>query len=105
MMEVVTRCQKIFHSDVLLHFKPKLTTMKMQFKLLSIISAALIIFLSSCSRKLDAEPISSISVASFWKTESDVEGVLAGMYVQLRTEAQLNLFIFGEARAETMEWG
>ena len=27
------------------------------------------------------------------------------MYVKLRTQAALNLFIWGEARSEVMEWG
>lgn len=52
---------------------------------------------------LDVEPTSVITSNSFWKTESDAEGALAGMYVQLRNNAVENLFIWGEMRSETLE--
>jgi hypothetical protein len=79
--------------------------MKIQFRIYSIVCAGLITLFSSCSKQLDVEPMSLITVASFWKTESDAEGGVAGMYVQLRTQMQLNVFIFGEGRSETLEWG
>jgi len=63
-------------------------------------------FLSfSCSKQLDVEPVSTITNASFWKTEDDANGALTGMYVKFRNLAVLNLFILGEARSEVMEWG
>lgn len=52
---------------------------------------------------LEMEPTSVITSNSFWKTESDAEGALAGMYVQLRNNAVENLFIWGEMRSETLE--
>ena len=64
-----------------------------------------LLFSTSCSNLLNVEPTSIISNASFWKTEDDANGALAGMYVKLRNEAQLNLFQLGEGRSETMEWG
>ncbi|MFD1140273.1 RagB/SusD family nutrient uptake outer membrane protein [Larkinella insperata] len=58
---------------------------------------------SSCTDQLMVEPTSVITNASFWKTEDDAKGGLAGMYVKLRNEAQLNLFIYGEGRSEIMQ--
>lgn len=59
---------------------------------------------SSCDT-LDVQPTSLVTNTSFWKTPDDAKGALTGMYVKLRTQAQLNLFIWGEARSEVMEWG
>ena len=52
---------------------------------------------------LDVDPTSVITSDSFWKTESDAQGGLAGMYVKLRAESVENLFIWGEMRSETLE--
>ena len=52
---------------------------------------------------LETEPTSVITSSSFWKTEADAEGALAGMYVQLRNNTNENLFIWGEMRSETLE--
>lgn len=59
---------------------------------------------SSCDT-LDVKPTSLITNASFWNSPDDAKGALTGMYVKLRTQAMLNLFIWGEARSEVMEWG
>lgn len=56
----------------------------------------------SCSDTLELEPISEISTESFWKTESDVSGVIAGIYKLLEGEANNNLFTWGEARSDAM---
>lgn len=56
----------------------------------------------SCTKTLELEPVSEISSQSFWKTESDVQGILAGMYSLLETEAGNNLFTWGEARSDAM---
>jgi hypothetical protein len=56
----------------------------------------------SCTETLDLEPVSEISSGSFWKTESDVQGMLAGMYTQLRNEATQNLFVWGELRSDAL---
>ena len=52
---------------------------------------------------LDVDPTSVITADSFWKTESDAEGGLAGMYVFLRDNTTDNMFIWGEMRSETLE--
>lgn len=62
-----------------------------------------IVFLSACSGTLDVAPTSIITNDSFWKTEDDAKGALAAVYVKLRSEALLNLFLLGEARSESME--
>ena len=46
---------------------------------------------------LDVEPTSVITSNSFWTSEADAEGALAGMYVQLRNNAVENLFIWKQA--------
>lgn len=69
-----------------------------------IIGAQIFVFLllcSSCTKSdLDQIPTSSISSASFWKTPSDANGGLAGMYAIFRTQAASNHYIFGELRSE-----
>ena len=61
------------------------------------------LFLSSCEKHLDLDPLSYITAGSFWKTPDDVDGAVNGLYVQLRNDAVLNFFIWGEARSEMME--
>ena len=56
----------------------------------------------ACKKYLDVSPVSSITVSNFFKTENDVEGALNGAYVRLRSLADLDLFIWGEARSEMM---
>lgn len=65
----------------------------------------LIIFLAACQKNLDVKAVSTITNASFWKTPDDVTGAINGMYVDLRSEAVLDLFIFGEARSGDMTYG
>lgn len=59
----------------------------------------------SCTSSLDLKPVSEISVNSFWKTEEDAKGGLNGMYVRLRSQAQANLFLWGESRSEVFDFG
>lgn len=59
--------------------------------------------ISGCAERLELEPVSYITSASFYKTENDVDGALNGLYVKLRSEGTSNLFIWGEARSEMME--
>lgn len=59
---------------------------------------------SSCDT-LEVKPTSVITNTSFWNSPDDAQGALTGMYVKLRTQSALNLFIWGEARSEVMEWG
>ena len=60
---------------------------------------------SSCTNDLNLTPISQISTNSFWKTEADAQGGLYGMYARLRSQAQSNLFIWGEGRSEVFDFG
>jgi len=64
--------------------------------------SALIVFVSACNKALDVKPVSTITNSSFWKTADDVTGAINGMYVDLRSEANLDLFVFGEARSGDM---
>ena len=66
--------------------------------------------LSSCTKELNQEPISSISAVSFWKTENDALAGANAMYVPLRTQnsnqsLQYNTYFLGEARSEMMTFG
>lgn len=69
---------------------------------ISVIATAIAVLSSSCKSELNLAPVSEISNASFWKTESDAQGAVNGMYTILRGQAVDNLFIWGEARSETM---
>lgn len=70
--------------------------MKKGIYILSIFFAGLMF---SCTETLQLEPVSEISTGSFWKTESDVQAVLAGMYTQLRSMAS-PLYVWGELRSD-----
>lgn len=69
----------------------------------STLSAGLLF--ASCSNMLNVDPVSIITSESYWQHEDDATGVLNGMYVKLREEASMNLYLLGESRSETMEWG
>jgi hypothetical protein len=60
------------------------------------------IALVGCNKNLEISPVSSITKSSFFKTEGDVQGALNGMYANFRIQADINLFIWGEARSEIM---
>ncbi|MEO5997703.1 MAG: RagB/SusD family nutrient uptake outer membrane protein [Chitinophagaceae bacterium] len=70
-----------------------------------IIIGICIIFLPalSCTKSVTLEPVSSISTASFWKTENDASGALVGMYARFRTPAATSLFLWGEGRSQDMK--
>lgn len=57
----------------------------------------------SCTKDVTLEPVSSISTASFWKTENDATGALVGMYARLRTPAAASLFLWGEGRSQDLK--
>lgn len=71
-------------------------------KSLVILSLTATVLNTSCSKELNLAPVSQISNNSFWKTESDANGAMVGMYSTLRQQATNNLFIWGEARSESM---
>jgi hypothetical protein len=77
--------------------------MKLLPKLFSGLLLGMLLSTSSCTDQLDLDPTSVITNASFWKTEDDAKGGLAGMYVKLRNEAMLDLYIYGESRSEVMQ--
>ncbi|GAB3248631.1 RagB/SusD family nutrient uptake outer membrane protein [Larkinella harenae] len=77
--------------------------MKLSYKVMMGVLLGTLLSTSSCTDQLDLEPTSVITNASFWKTEDDAKGGLSGMYVKLRNEARLNLFIYGEGRSEVMQ--
>jgi hypothetical protein len=78
--------------------------MKSKNKFIIAIFASVVGVFTSCDT-LDVKPTSLITNASFWSSPDDASGALTGMYVKLRSQAALNLFIWGEARSEVMEWG
>ncbi|MBX3239170.1 MAG: RagB/SusD family nutrient uptake outer membrane protein [Chitinophagaceae bacterium] len=75
--------------------------MRTSYKILAIVFIFSFL-LPSCNKDLQLNPISTISSASFWKTENDVNGALAGMYDRLRSQAASNFFMLGESRSEVM---
>lgn len=60
------------------------------------------LILSSCKKELNLAPVSQISNSSFWKSESDAQGAMNGMYTILRSQAATNLFMWGESRSDAM---
>lgn len=79
--------------------------MKSKYKFLTCILMSMLIVVFSCTDTLDLAPTSAITNASFWNTEDDANGALTGAYAYLRSQSLLNLFVWGEARSEVMEWG
>lgn len=67
-----------------------------------IIPLAFVVIMAGCKKNLDIGPVSSITKEVFFQTENDIEGLLNGAYFETREEAQLNLFIYGEARSDIM---
>ncbi len=59
----------------------------------------LLVFLTSCDKSLELEPISSISTQSFWKSEEDAESAVIGAYNSYRASFGLNLLYWGEFRS------
>lgn len=59
----------------------------------------------SCTDIIETEPVSTITVSSFWKSEEDAQGGLYGMYNQFRVFADATLVLVGEARSEVMGHG
>lgn len=71
-------------------------------KKIYIITIVATVLFTGCKKHLDIQPVSFIATETFFKTETDVQGALNGMYARLRPMAELNLFILGEARSEMM---
>lgn len=77
--------------------------MKSKFIFLKLVLLSLLF--ASCTENLNVTPTSVISNESFWKTQDDANGGVYGMYVYLRTQSSRNMFLWGEARGETMGSG
>src|SRR5688500_2975182 len=58
-----------------------------------------IVILSSCSKKLDLSPISTVSDASYWKTPDQVDAFVTGIHTQFRADNG-NFFFLGELRSD-----
>lgn len=67
------------------------------------LSIIVIFQLASCTKNLDLEPVSSISGSNFWQTGDDAKGGLYGMYDRFRDVTNTNLFLWGEARSQSMQ--
>jgi hypothetical protein len=87
----------------MLHFN--FTVMTSRYKKLIYPLLAVVVLLASCSKTLEIAPVSSISSASFFKTENDIKGFNSGMYIRLRNETSFNTFALGELRGETVSQG
>lgn len=69
-------------------------------KYIILISSGLaILFMSSCSKKLDLAPVSSISDANYWKTPDQVDAFVAGIYTAFRNNTNAFEYL-GELRAD-----
>ena len=73
---------------------------KINFSIKIVIPVVSIFFLFSCTDMLDVKSISTITNASMWKSEDDVNGGVTGMYVQLRGATSRNYHYAGELRSE-----
>ena len=57
------------------------------------------IIISSCSKKLDLAPESSISDANFWQTPQQVDAFVMGLHARFRSHTTAFLYL-GEMRAD-----
>lgn len=58
-----------------------------------------LLLLSSCSKKLDLTPVSSVSDASYWKTPDQVDAFVTGIHTRFRNDNGNFLFL-GEMRSD-----
>ncbi|SMC79326.1 RagB/SusD family nutrient uptake outer membrane protein [Pedobacter nyackensis] len=64
---------------------------------------AIVFFTGGCKKVLDVKPVSSITSASYWKSEGDVTGYLTGIYTDFR--ASVNTTFYMEDRGDTFSPG
>lgn len=64
-----------------------------------IIALAGLLVVSSCSKKLDLTPVSSVSDASYWKTPDQVDAFVTGIHARFRNDNGNFLFL-GEMRSD-----
>lgn len=68
-----------------------------------IILSALVIFTSCSDDILDKEPVSSFSAKGFYKTESDAEAGVNGIYDAAQSVFRINFAYWGEGRADNVK--
>jgi starch-binding outer membrane protein, SusD/RagB family len=71
----------------------------MKKKIIYILGLSVIIAISSCSKKLDLAPVSSISDANFWQTSEQVDAFVSGLHNRFRGSISAFEFL-GEGRAD-----
>ncbi|MGC3979423.1 MAG: RagB/SusD family nutrient uptake outer membrane protein [Paludibacteraceae bacterium] len=70
------------------------------------ISIFLIAFFSSCSDWLSTQPESEIILEEYWRTESDVQAMVASCYKRMTEEdIMLRMMIWGELRSDNITTG
>ena len=61
---------------------------------------------TSCDKFLDIEPLNEIVQDNFWNEKADVDGIIAGCYSGLQSDALVRrMIIWGEARSENIGAG
>lgn len=75
------------------------------YKIIIMSMLPLFLLVASCEKDLNLTPESVIGANSYWKNQGDVESYVNGMYVRLRSDANDNLFFWGEARSEVLSYG
>ncbi|MDN3593437.1 RagB/SusD family nutrient uptake outer membrane protein [Zunongwangia endophytica] len=59
--------------------------------------------MGSCSDILDKEPLSNFSAQGFYKTTSDAQAGVYGIYESLQSDYRINFAYWGEGRADAIE--
>ena len=63
-------------------------------------------FFVSCSDFLEIEPLNDIVLNNFWNEKADVDGIIAGCYSGMQSDAMIRrMIIWGEARSENIAAG
>ena len=78
--------------------------MKMKTKYIKIITLAItVISMAACSDYLEVKPQGQVVLGDFWKSESDVDAVIATCYRELLSSENIGKFIvWGEVRSDNM---
>lgn len=75
-------------------------------KIIYVCVAAVLIGNAGCTDWLDVKPESQIVLEDYWKSEDDVEAVLASCYRNLTTDEVIQrMIIWGELRSDNMTFG
>ena len=71
-----------------------------------VLAAALGLGLNSCSDWLELYPEGETLLEDFWKSASDVEGVVASCYrAMLEQDAMTRILVWGEVRSDNLQYG